>query len=95
MSSQTSALVMGVGPEQGLGAALSRRFAKEEMQVFVCGRTKDKVDAVCSSITNQNGNAVPIVTDVSEIKQVESMISIIRDSQLPLELAVYLSLIHI
>ena len=54
MSSQTSALVMGVWPEQGLGAALCRRFAKEEMQVFVCGRTKDKVDAVCSSITSQN-----------------------------------------
>ncbi len=32
MSSQTSALVMGVGPEQGLGAALCRRFAKEGLQ---------------------------------------------------------------
>ena len=80
MSSQTSALVMGVGPEQGLGAALCRRFAKEEIQVFVCGRTKDKVNAVCSSITSQNRNAVPIVTDVTEIKQVEHMIKCLWDS---------------
>ena len=89
MNSKASALVMGVGPEQGLGAALCKRFAEEQIQVFVCGRTKDKVNSVCSSITSQNGNAVPIVTDVTEIKQVEDMINIIRDSQLPLELAVY------
>ena len=89
MNSKASALVMGVGPEQGLGAALCKRFAEEQIQVFVCGRTKDKVNSVCSSITSQNGNAVPIVTDVTEINQVEDMINIIRDSQLPLELAVY------
>lgn len=89
MSSLASALVMGVGPEKGLGAALCRRFAKEGMQVFVCGRTKEKVDAVCSSITNQNGDAVPIVIDVTDIEQVDKMINLIRDSEYPLELAVY------
>ena len=89
MSSQASALVMGVGPEKGLGAAICRRFAKEGMQVFVCGRTKEKVHAVCSSITNQNGDAVPIVIDVTNIEQVDKMINLIRDSEHPLELAVY------
>jgi len=39
MKSKTSALVMGVGPEEGLGGSLSKRFAKEGMTVFVCGRT--------------------------------------------------------
>ena len=44
MTGKTSALIMGVGPEQGLGAALCKRFAKENMQVFVSGRTAEKVD---------------------------------------------------
>lgn len=91
MSSQASALVMGVGPEKGLGAALCRRFAKEGMQVFVCGRTQEKVHAVCSSITNQNGDAVPMIIDVTDIKQVNGMINFIADEDVahPLELAVY------
>jgi NAD(P)-dependent dehydrogenase (short-subunit alcohol dehydrogenase family) len=37
------AIVVGVGSEQGLGAALSRRFAREGYSVIVSGRTKAKL----------------------------------------------------
>ena len=33
------ALVVGVGPERGLGATISVRFAREGFHVFVAGRT--------------------------------------------------------
>ncbi len=89
MTSKTSALVIGVGPEQGLGAALCRRFAKEDMKVFACGRTAVNLDAVCASIASENGEAIPIVTDVTEVTEVENMINLIRESKSPLELAVY------
>ena len=48
---------MGVGPEEGLGGSLSKRFAKEGMTVFVCGRTHKKVENLCTIINDTSGNA--------------------------------------
>ena len=70
MSSKTSALVMGVGPEEGLGGSLCKRFAKEGMTVFVCGRTHKKVENLCSIINDTFGNAIPIVADVTDMDDV-------------------------
>ena len=89
MSSKTSALVMGVGPEEGLGSSLCKRFAKEDMTVFVCGRTHKKVDNLCSIINDTVGNAIPIVADVTDMDDVINMMEVISNSNLPLELAVY------
>ena len=38
-NNKPSAIVVGVGAEQGLGAALCRRFAAQGYHVFVAGRT--------------------------------------------------------
>jgi len=35
-----TAIVIGLGPERGLGAQLCKRFAAEELKVIVAGRTK-------------------------------------------------------
>ena len=43
-----SAIVVGVGAEQGLGAALCRRFAAQGYHVFVAGRTSGKIDEGCA-----------------------------------------------
>ena len=43
-SSGTVAVVVGVGAQQGTGAALSRRFAREGLHTFVAGRTAEKVE---------------------------------------------------
>jgi len=40
-----AALVIGVGAEPGLGAALCRRFAKEGLPVVASGRTRERVEA--------------------------------------------------
>ena len=37
-----SAIVVGVGAKQGLGAALCRRFAAQGYHVFVAGRTREQ-----------------------------------------------------
>ena len=38
-----SAIVVGVGAEQGLGAALCRRFAVQGYHVFAAGRTSGQI----------------------------------------------------
>ena len=35
-----TAIVVGVGPDRGLGAQLCKRFAAEGLKVIVAGRTK-------------------------------------------------------
>lgn len=35
-----TAIIIGVGPDQGLGAQLCKRFAAEGLNILVAGRTK-------------------------------------------------------
>ncbi|HTG24003.1 MAG TPA: SDR family NAD(P)-dependent oxidoreductase [Reyranella sp.] len=57
------AVVLGVGAERGLGAAASRRFAKEGYHVLVAGRTAAKIDKVADSIRAAGGSATPVTVD--------------------------------
>src|ERR1700759_391482 len=57
------AVVLGVGAERGLGAAASRRFAKEGYHVLVAGRPAAKFDKVAESIRAAGGSAAPVVVD--------------------------------
>jgi NAD(P)-dependent dehydrogenase (short-subunit alcohol dehydrogenase family) len=57
------AVVLGVGAERGLGAAASRRFAKEGYHVLVAGRTAAKVGKVADSIRAAGGSATPVTVD--------------------------------
>jgi NAD(P)-dependent dehydrogenase (short-subunit alcohol dehydrogenase family) len=63
MPDQTSALVIGVGAGQGLGAALARRFAREGLGVFVSGRTEKKLEAVAAAIRSDGGRAEAVTGD--------------------------------
>ena len=89
MTAKTSALIMGVGPEQGLGAALCKRFTREGIQIFVCGRTTDKVEHIAELINSNGGQGVPITANVTDEADVNAMIDRVRVSNLPLELAIY------
>jgi NAD(P)-dependent dehydrogenase (short-subunit alcohol dehydrogenase family) len=57
------AVVLGVGAERGLGAAASRRFAKEGYHVLVAGRTADKIGKVVDTIRKAGGSATPVTVD--------------------------------
>lgn len=60
-----TALVIGVGAEQGVGGALCRRFAREGLHVVVAGRTQEKVAGVAASIRAQGGQASHAVADAT------------------------------
>ncbi len=65
-----TAIVVGVGAEQGLGAALCRRFAQGGYHVFVAGRSAGKIERVASAIAAQGGSAEPVQMDTTREEDV-------------------------
>ncbi|HVJ54269.1 MAG TPA: SDR family NAD(P)-dependent oxidoreductase [Aliidongia sp.] len=63
--SRPTAVVVGVGAELGLGAALCRRFAAEGHHVLVAGRTPAKIEQVARTIAAAGGSAEPVPTDTT------------------------------
>lgn len=83
-----SAVVVGVGPSQGLGAALARRFAAEGLCVYLVGRTPAKLEQVACEITSRDGLAVPWVADATAESEVVRLFETVS-AQSTLELVVY------
>lgn len=61
-----TAIISGVGPDQGMGAQLARRFAKLGLHVFVAGRTAASLAAVVASIARDGGLATAVVADATD-----------------------------
>jgi NAD(P)-dependent dehydrogenase (short-subunit alcohol dehydrogenase family) len=60
-----TAVVVGVGAERGLGAALCRRFAAEGYHVLVAGRTPEKIAQVVKMIGATGASAEAITVDTT------------------------------
>lgn len=60
-----TAIISGVGPEQGMGAQLAHRFARLGLHVFVAGRTAASLDAVVAAIVRDGGTATAVVADAT------------------------------
>lgn len=81
-----TAIVIGVGPDQGLGAQLCKRFAAEGLNVLVAGRTRAALDAVASDIVAAGGRATAVVADATSEADT---IALFDKAGLDLELAIY------
>ncbi len=60
-----TAVVVGVGAEQGLGAALCRKFSANGHHVLVAGRTEAKVAQVAAGLNAAGGSAEAFVMDAT------------------------------
>jgi NAD(P)-dependent dehydrogenase (short-subunit alcohol dehydrogenase family) len=89
MSKVCSAVVIGVGPEQGLGAALAKHFAAQGLFVFIAGRSANKLQLVAEKITQQGGKVTAVVTDATLEQDVERLFAEIQKQAYPLSIAVY------
>jgi NAD(P)-dependent dehydrogenase (short-subunit alcohol dehydrogenase family) len=89
MSETCSAVVIGVGPEQGLGAALAKYFAARGLHVFIAGRSEHKLQIVAEKITQQGGTVTAVTTDATLEHDVERLFTAIRQRANPLAIAVY------
>ena len=68
-----SAVVFGVGPEAGLGAALCRKFAGEGLHVFANARSPERIEAVAAAISKAGGTATAVAGDVTEEAAVDAL----------------------
>jgi NAD(P)-dependent dehydrogenase (short-subunit alcohol dehydrogenase family) len=64
------AVVVGVGGEDGLGAALSRCYAANNRHVLIAGRTLTKVEQVAASIRRDGGSAAAYAVDATREEEV-------------------------
>ncbi len=63
-------VVIGVGAEAGVGAALARRLAKEGLEVVIVGRTEAKLARVAAEIEAAGGRALSVVADATNAQDV-------------------------
>ena len=66
-------VVVGVGAERGIGAAVCRRFASGGYHVLVAGRTASKIDQVTSRIRAAGGSAQSVLIDATSEVDVERL----------------------
>ena len=88
MSESKRAVIIGVGPEAGLGARLCERFASLGLHVFVAGRTQAQIDRVARTIAVNGGSATAIVTDTTDEKAVIALFDAAEVGG-PIDLAIY------
>ncbi|MEE4191705.1 MAG: SDR family NAD(P)-dependent oxidoreductase [Halieaceae bacterium] len=68
-----TAVVIGVGPLEGLGATLCRAAAREALHVVVAGRTPDKLAAVVAAIEKEGGAATAVACDTTREEEVVAL----------------------
>jgi len=81
-----TAIVIGVGPVNGLGGQLCLRFAQAGLHVLVAGRTQSKLDAIVEAISSTGGSAEACVADATIEADVEALFDKAGSS---LDLAIY------
>jgi len=79
--------IVGVGP--GLGAALARRFAKEEHAVALLSRSARHRDPIAKDINEQGGKALGYDCDVSKPESVTRAFAHVRDTLGPPDNLIY------
>ena len=86
---QRSAVVLGVGPTRGLGAAIARRFAREGFRVTVMGRSEEKIAAALADLKAAGADAEAVVGDVTYEAAVRRVVASAERADAPLEAAIF------
>jgi len=81
-----TAIVIGVGPDRGLGGQLCKRFAADGLHVLVAGRTQESLEAIVDGIRGDGGSAEAVVADATREADVEQLFAKAGDG---LDLAIY------
>lgn len=89
MQNKCAAIVIGVGPERGLGATLARSFAAKGLHVYVAGRSEAKLHHLVTSIEQSGGSATAVIADATLEADVERLFNTQRQDGLALAIAAY------
>ena len=88
MGKNKSVLVLGVGPEQGLGVALCKKFAEEGYEVIGCGRNSENMSSL-NEISVSKGSIRGIVADVTNEEDVIGLFNEFDETGSSLESVIY------
>lgn len=86
---KNSAVIIGVGPEQGLGAALAKYIAGKDLHVFIAGRSEEKLHSLAETIMQTGGSATPVVTDATVEEDIAHLFDVVQQEGGLLDMAVY------
>jgi NAD(P)-dependent dehydrogenase (short-subunit alcohol dehydrogenase family) len=75
-----TAIVVGVGAEQGVGGAVCPKFAAEGHHVYVAGRTEAKIAKVVETILKAGGSAEAVKTDAAKEDEVAALFDLALSS---------------
>lgn len=84
-----SAVIIGVGPERGLGAALAQFFAGKGLHVFIAGRSDDKLQLIAQKIRQTGGSVMPVVADATVEQDVLHLFNLAKLNGFNVDIAVY------
>ena len=88
MGKNKSVLVLGVGPEQGLGVALCKKFAEEGYEVIGCGRNSENMSSL-NEISVSKGSIRGMVADVTNEDDVTRIFNEFDETETDLESVIY------
>ena len=88
MKTLSTAVIIGVGPIDGLGGELCKQAAAAGLHVVVAGRTEAKIASVVDTIVASGGQATAVVTDTTDETQVTALLQR-AESIGPVSLAIF------
>jgi len=89
METKCSAVIIGVGPEQGLGATLAKYFASKGLHVYIAGRSEDKLQRVAEKIRQQGGSATSVIADATVERDVAHLFKMAQRDGYSIDIAAY------
>jgi len=84
-----SAVIIGVGPEQGLGAALAQYFSAKGLHVYIAGRSEDKLQKVAEKIRQKGGSATCVIADATVERDVAYLFKMAQLDGYSIDIAAY------
>ncbi len=89
MEKKCSAVIIGVGPEEGLGATLAKYFAVKGLHVYIAGRSENKLQRVAETIRQKGGSVTYVIADATVERDVAHLFKIAQLDGYNVDIAVY------
>ncbi len=87
MAETKTAVVIGVGPSEGLGAYIAKAAAADGLHIIAAGRTAEVIEGVAEEIRQSGAQATAVATDATDEAAVGQLIAA-AEAIGPIDLAV-------
>jgi len=68
-------VILITGASSGIGAATARLFPQKGYRVVLAARRVERIQSLADEIRSSGGEALPITTDVTQLDQIENLVS--------------------